>query len=65
MLQRKGESERRLNWSAGDLFVVEANEYHIHRPREGSEARIFQVKSSGYFRRVGIDDYLMQDKPAN
>ena len=65
LLQREGEPERRLNWSAGDLFIVEANEYHIHRPREGSDARILQMKSSGYFRRVGIDDYLMEVKTPN
>ncbi|MSO20662.1 MAG: cupin domain-containing protein [Acidobacteria bacterium] len=61
MLQRKDESERRLNWKAGDLFVVEANEYHLHRARSGGTARVVQVKASGYFHGVGLaDDYLMQ-----
>ncbi len=61
MLQRKDEPERRLNWKSGDLFVVEANEYHLHRARSGGTARVVQVKASGYFHGVGLaDDYLMQ-----
>ena len=61
-MQREGEAERRMDWKEGDLFLVEANEYHNHRPRSlGS--RFLQFKASGYFRRVGIDPYLMQNKP--
>jgi quercetin dioxygenase-like cupin family protein len=61
LLQRKGEPERRVDWKAGDLFVVEANEYHLHRARSGGTARVVQVKASGYFHNVGLpDDYLMQ-----
>ena len=61
MLQRQGEAERRLDWKAGDLFVVGANEYHLHRARTGGTARVVQVKASGYFNNVGLpDDYLMQ-----
>jgi quercetin dioxygenase-like cupin family protein len=60
-LQRQGEPERRLDWKAGDLFVVEANEYHLHRARSGGTARVVQVKASGYFHGVGLaDDYLTQ-----
>jgi quercetin dioxygenase-like cupin family protein len=61
MLQRKDEQERRLDWKSGDLFVVEANEYHLHRARAGGTARVIQVKASGYFHDVGLaEDYLMQ-----
>ncbi len=63
VLQREGEPERRIEWSEGDLFIVEANEYHDHRPRGGAGASRLQVKASGYFRRVGIDKYLMENKP--
>ena len=65
LLQREGEPERRVDWKEGELFIVEANEYHIHRPRPGASARLLQMKASGYFRRVGIDDYLMQDRPTD
>jgi len=61
-MQREGEPERRMDWKEGDLFLVEANEYHNHRPRSIG-ARFLQFKPSGYFRRVGIDPYMMQDKP--
>jgi quercetin dioxygenase-like cupin family protein len=61
MLQRQGEAERRLDWKSGDLFVVGANEYHLHRATPGGTARVVQVKASGYFHDVGLpDDYLMQ-----
>jgi quercetin dioxygenase-like cupin family protein len=64
ILQRKGEPERRLNWTAGDLFIVGANEYHNLRPLHGSHARFLEVKPSGYFRRVGLaPNFLMQNKP--
>jgi len=64
MLQRQGEPERRLDWKAGELFVVETNEYHLHRARSGGTARVVQVKASGYFHGVGMaDDYLTQPGP--
>ena len=63
VLQREGEPERRIDWSEGDLFIVEANEYHDNRPRGGAGASRLQVKASGYFRRVGIDQFLMENKP--
>ena len=63
VLQREGEPERQIEWSEGDMFIVEANEYHDHRPRGGAGASRLQVKASGYFRRVGIDQYLMENKP--
>ncbi|MGH9785654.1 MAG: cupin domain-containing protein [Terriglobia bacterium] len=62
-LQKEGGPERRLDWTEGDLFLVEANEYHNHRPR-GVGGRFLQIKASGYFERVGLErDFLMQDKP--
>ncbi len=61
-LQREGQPERRVDWKEGDMFLVEANEYHNHKPRAVG-ARFLQFKASGYFRRVGIDDYLMQNLP--
>ena len=61
-MQKKGEANRRMNWKEGDLFIVEANEYHNHRPISIG-ARFLQFKASGYFRRVGLDDYVMEDKP--
>ncbi len=61
-MQQEGGQERRLDWKEGDLFLVEANEYHNHRPRTVG-SRFLQFKASGYFRRVGIDKYLMQNKP--
>ena len=63
-LQREGEPERQFDWKGGDAFVVEAMEYHNHVPlRPG--ARFLQIKGSGYFRRVGIDKFLFQNKPKN
>jgi quercetin dioxygenase-like cupin family protein len=53
ILQRPGESERRINWQEGDLFIVEANEFHEIRPLEDSTPRFWQVKASGYFHNVG------------
>lgn len=60
--QQEGGPARRLDWKEGDMFLVEANEYHNHRPRSVG-SRFLQFKASGYFRRVGIDKYLMQNKP--
>ena len=65
LLQRDGGPERRLEWKEGDLFIVEANEYHTHRPRGNPGGRFLQITASGYFRRVGIDDYIMQNKPTD
>lgn len=62
-LQREGEPERRIDWGEGDIFVVEANEYHNQRPRGVPGARFLQIKASGYFERVGIDKYTMQNNP--
>jgi len=64
-LQKGDEPERRIDWTEGDLFLVEANEYHNHRPRGGSRGRFLQIKASGYFRGVGIDPYLMQNRPGS
>jgi quercetin dioxygenase-like cupin family protein len=55
VLQREGEeAARRVNWTKGDLFIVEANEFHEHRANKGSSPRFWQVKPSGYFHNVGI-----------
>jgi quercetin dioxygenase-like cupin family protein len=62
-LQKEGGPERRVDWTEGDLFLVEANEYHNHRPRNGAGGRFLQIKPSGYFHDVGLDPYLMQNKP--
>ncbi len=62
-LQKEGQPERRLDWTEGDLFLVEANEYHNHRPR-GIGGRFLQIKPSGYFHRVGLErNFLMQNNP--
>ena len=61
-LQKEGGPDRHINWTEGDLFLVEANEYHNHRPR-GIGGRFLQIKASGYFRDLGIDPFLMQNKP--
>jgi quercetin dioxygenase-like cupin family protein len=62
-LQREGEPERRIDWGEGDIFIVEANEYHNQRPRGGPGGRFLQIKASGYFERVGIDKFTMQNNP--
>ena len=58
ILQRDGEQKRRVNWKKGDLFVVEANEYHDNGARVGSAPkspfpRLMQMRPSGYFFGVG------------
>jgi quercetin dioxygenase-like cupin family protein len=53
MLQRKGEAMRRVNWQQGDLFFVEADEYHELLPLDGSSPRVLQVKASGFLHNVG------------
>ena len=55
--------ERRLDWTAGDVFLVGANEWHNHKPRAGSLPRFLQIKPSGYFHDIGLDPYLMTNKP--
>ena len=49
---------RVVNWQKGDLYLVEANEFHDNGARIGSPLRlpyprVLQVKASGYFRDVG------------
>jgi len=62
-LQKGDQPERRLDWTEGDLFLVEANEYHNHRPRAVG-GRFIQIKPSGYFHRMGLaDDFMMQNNP--
>lgn len=61
-LQQEGGPERRLDWKEGDMFLVEAKEYHNHRP-VSQGARFLQFKASGYFREIGIDRWVMQNKP--
>jgi quercetin dioxygenase-like cupin family protein len=61
-LEREGEADREFDWHAGDAFVVEAMEYHVHVPLHPG-ARFLQIKGSGYFRNVGIDKFMFQNKP--
>jgi quercetin dioxygenase-like cupin family protein len=52
-LQREGEPKRVLNWQKGDMYIVEANEFHDNRPKDSATTRYLQVKVSGYFHGVG------------
>ncbi len=63
VLQRKGEKQRRVPWKKGDLFVVEANEYHLHRAKAGGTARMLQIKAAGYFHNVVLEEFVMQPGP--
>ncbi len=63
-LQDQDGPERRLDWTEGDVFLVGANEWHNHKPRAGSLPRFLQIKPSGYFHDIGLDPYLMTNKPA-
>ena len=53
ILQSKDGPRRRINWKQGDVFFVEADEYHRLIPLENSSPRIWQVKASGYFHNIG------------
>jgi quercetin dioxygenase-like cupin family protein len=52
-MHREGEPIRQVNWQEGDLFIVEANEYHDNRAQPKTRTRYLQVKAAGYFRGVG------------
>ena len=52
-MRREGEPLRRVNWQKGDLFIVEANEYHDNRAQPNARTRYLQVKAAGYFHGVG------------
>ncbi len=52
-VRRKGEDLRRIEWQAGDLFIVGANEAHDNRARPNTRTRYLQVKAAGYFRGIG------------
>jgi quercetin dioxygenase-like cupin family protein len=52
-MRREGEALRRVNWEEGDLFIVEANEYHDNRAQPNARTRYLQVKGAGYFHGVG------------
>jgi quercetin dioxygenase-like cupin family protein len=52
-MRREGEALRRVNWQEGDLFIVEANEYHDNRAQPNARTRYLQVKGAGYFHGVG------------
>jgi len=52
-LRKDGEALRRVHWRAGDLFIVEANEYHDNRAAPNTRTRYLQVKAAGYFRGIG------------
>jgi quercetin dioxygenase-like cupin family protein len=58
LLKRGGEPARLVNWKKGELFIVEANEYHDNGARLDSESdssfsRIMQMRAMGYFFGVG------------
>jgi quercetin dioxygenase-like cupin family protein len=58
LLKRGDEPARIVNWEKGDMFIVEANEYHDNGGRMGSDPgaaypRIMQMRASGYFFGVG------------
>ena len=58
LLKRGDERARIVNWEKGDMFIVEANEYHDNGARVGSDPdapypRIMQMRASGYFFGVG------------
>ena len=58
LLKRENEPARIVNWEKGDMFIVEANEYHDNGGRIGSDLgpphpRIMQMRASGYFFGVG------------
>ena len=52
-LQREDEPKRVLPWKKGEMYIVEANEYHDNRPRPDATTRYLQVKVAGYFHGVG------------
>ena len=52
-MRREGEALRRVNWQEGDLFIVEADEYHDNRAQPNTRTRYLQVKGAGYFHGVG------------
>lgn len=64
-LQREGEPERQFDWKAGDSFIIEPMEYHNHVPLGRPGGRLLQIKATGYFRRLGLDNFLYQNKPKN
>jgi quercetin dioxygenase-like cupin family protein len=58
-IAKQGDNPARVvNWQKGELYLVQANEYHDNGARIGSPLRqpyprVLQVKASGYFRDVG------------
>jgi quercetin dioxygenase-like cupin family protein len=63
-MRREGEPMRRVNWQEGDLFIVEANEYHDNRARPQTRTRYLQVKAAGYFRGVGnVGGIVVEGEP--
>ena len=65
ILKRGDEPARVVNWQKGDLFIVEANEYHDNGARIGSVLktpypRLMQMRPSGYF--FGVGDVGKEDK---
>ena len=58
ILQKRDEMERRIDWQAGDLFIVEANEHfdngsRIDAKMKSPYPRILMLKPAGYFIGVG------------
>jgi len=65
ILKRGDEPARVVNWEKGDLFIVEANEYHDNGERIGAVLktpypRLMQMRPSGYF--FGVGDVGREDK---
>jgi quercetin dioxygenase-like cupin family protein len=66
-LLKNGDKPARLvNWEKGDLYIVEANEYHDNGGRVGTVPkppypRLMQMRPSGYFfglgEHVGVEDH--------
>ena len=58
LLKKDNEPARIVNWEKGDMYIVEANEYHDNGGRIGADnqdnfPRIMQMRASGYFFGVG------------
>ena len=59
-LQREGELPRWLDWNENDVVITQANEFHLLSPRAVGN-RFMQIKTTGYFRNVGLEKWQMQD----
>ena len=63
MWLENGAKKERFDWKEGDLLSPTINVWHQHfNVSPDAPARFFQVKTSGLFRRVGLDKFLMQGR---